>query len=181
MSHPIPFETLVAYWAHELSVEEADVVEEHVMACAACTTASERIAVIATTLRAVIPPIVSLDRVEKLRENGARIVENRVTPGERRPVVFASGIDVLLHRLGGLDLAITEHVTVTVRDDDTGVVLTVHPHAPFMRDTGEILVACQRHFAAFPPNVRFDVEATTRTGSVTRASYVVPHTFEAAR
>lgn len=179
MTHPIPFETLVAYWCHDLPAAEADAVEEHVMGCAACTKASESVAAITLKLRALVPPIVTLERVAKLREGGTRIVENTMAPGERKAVTFRSDVDILLHRLGGLDLSAAEHVTVTVLDDDTGAIVTAQPHAPFERASGEVLVACQRHFAVFPPNVRFEIEATMRSGVVTRAWYVAPHTFEA--
>ena len=38
-AHPVPFETLVAYWADDLSADEVDGVEEHLMSCAACSAA----------------------------------------------------------------------------------------------------------------------------------------------
>lgn len=177
MTHPIPFETLVAYWAHELPPDEEEALELHVFGCAECAAASEGIAAITTTMRALLPPIVARERIAKLRESGVRVVENVLAPGDRKPVTFGDDVDILLHRLGGLDLANAERVDVFISDDDTGAIIGAQPGAPFDRDAGEVLVACQRHFAAFPPNVRFDVAATSREGAVTHATYVVPHTF----
>src|SRR5664280_3843445 len=104
-SHPIAFETLVAYWAGDLSSEDEDAVELHVMGCARCTASSERVAAIALSVRALIPPLIAHDQVAKLRARGVRIEENAMVPGERKAVVFRRDVDVLLHRLGGLDLA----------------------------------------------------------------------------
>jgi hypothetical protein len=174
---PIALETLVAYWAGDLEPAEGDAVEEHVMGCPSCTTASARVAAVSEALRAQIPPVLSSDGVAKLRARGARIVDNPVLPGERKPAVFSAGIDVLLHRLGGLDLARAARVDLKVMVEETGDVLLQTSDVPFERETGEILVACQKHYSAFPPNIEFAVHAYDDAGHETVTHYTVPHVF----
>jgi hypothetical protein len=40
-----------------------------------------------------------------------------------------------------------------------------------------VLLACQRHFAAFPPNIVVEVRARDMEGSERTALYFIPHTF----
>ena len=177
-ARPIAFEALVAYWAGDLPSEEEDALELHAMGCAECNASSERVACIALAVRALVPPLVTSAQVAALRARGLCIEENEMEPGERKAVVFRLGVDILLHRLGGLDLKSALEVSVTVRDEDTGDVIYEEPRAPFDAENGEVLVACQRHFAAFPPNVLFEVRALGPGAELRVARYVVPHTFE---
>jgi hypothetical protein len=147
------------------------------MGCAGCSAISADVAAVAGAIRAMIPPLISAARLAELRARGLRVVENPMAPGDRKPVVFGPEIDLLIHRLGGLDLARAESVRVTVSIEETGVVVRDDPHAPFDRASGEVLVACQRHFAALPPNIVFEVRARGPMGEGPVARYVVPHTF----
>lgn len=179
-SRPIPPEQLTAYWSEDLSPEELDAVEAHLMGCPHCSEASARVAAITTALGAMVPVLVTRVALEELRGRGLRIVEGTLSPGERRPVVFERDVDLLIHRLGGLDLARVERVRFLLRVEETGEVILDDPRAPFERDTGEVLLACQRHFAAFPPNVVAEVRARDPSGAEHVATYVIPHTFESA-
>jgi hypothetical protein len=147
------------------------------MGCAACTAASAGIAAIASGIRAMIPPFVTASIVAELRAKGLRIEENAVLPGDRHELVFRPGVDILLHRLGGLDLADVERVDVRILVERSGELLFLAPAAPFDATSGEILVACQRHFAALPPDVVFEVRARTRSGGERVTSFLVPHVF----
>jgi hypothetical protein len=176
---PIAFETLVAYWAGDLASVESESVEGHVMGCASCTATSARVAAIAEAIRAQIPPVVSGEVVAKLRARGLRVVDNPVKPGERRKVAFSADIDVLLHRLGGLDLSRAARVGVTVKVEETGDILFQTDDAPFDRQTSEVLIACQKHFSAFPPNIVFEIRSSDSSHNETVAMYTVPHVFVA--
>src|SRR5262249_47881295 len=147
---------LVAYWSGDLTPAENDAIEEHAMGCAACSTASARVAAIAEALRAQIPPVVTRELVAALRERGLRVVDNPVRPGERKLAVFTSEVDLMIHRLSGLDLTLAERVDVTVKVEETGDVIFQKQDAPFDRQAGEILIACHRHFSVFPPNIVFE-------------------------
>jgi hypothetical protein len=174
---PISFETFVAYWAGELGSDESEALEEHVMGCASCTATSARVAAIAEAIRAQIPPVVSPEALHKLRARGLRIVDNPVKPGERKQAIFSDDIDVMIHRLGGLDLARTAAVGVTVKVESTGDVIFQNDDAPFHRESGEVLIACQKHFRAFPPDVVFEVRCRDSLQNETVAVYTVPHVF----
>lgn len=79
----------------------------------------------------------------------------------------------------GLDLTSTASVDVVVTVEQTGDVLLADPSVPFDRGSGEVLVACQRHFAAYPCNIVIEVRTADATGSEQRAGYPLPHVFDA--
>jgi hypothetical protein len=173
----IPWEDLVDYWADDLDPAALEIVEAHLMGCGACSERSAGVGAIAGAVGALIPPLISAAQLGEMRARGLRIEENPISPGERKPVVFGPQIDLLIHRLRGLDLAAAESVRVTVSVEETGDILTEVPRAPFDRDAGEVLVACQRHFAALPPNIVFEVRPSGPTGEGPAVRYAVPHTF----
>ena len=45
---------------------------------------------------------------------------------------------------------------------------------------GEVLIACQHHFSALPPNIVFEVSAVEAGATKVLASYTIAHHFEAA-
>lgn len=177
----IEYDELVAYWAGELAVADVDRLDEHLMGCAACTAASRGIAEIAATLRDMMSPFVTHAELESLRATGRRIRENPVQPGEREPVVFDAETDLLIHRLVGLDLEDATGIDVAVSVEETGQVMLHEPDVPFDPGSGELLVACQRHFASLPPNVVFETRVRHASGPDRVARYTVPHVFAPAK
>ncbi len=173
---PLTWQELVDYWAGDLPTPDAERIEEHVFSCASCAEASERVSEIAMAIRGAIPAVISAAEVEGLRRAGLALEEGEFRPGVRQEAVFRPGVDLLIHHLGGLDLAGAERVHVTVRVED-GPVLHEEPFAPFARDKGEVLIACQRHFASMPPNVAFEVRVHEPTGAREPVTFLVPHTF----
>jgi len=176
-SIPISWEDLVAYWAGDLAPADVDRIDEHSMGCAVCSAESARVSAVARGLHGLIPPVVPRATVANLRARGLRIEENTFAPGERTSVVFPSGIDILIHRLVGLDLSSVERVRVTVRVESTRDVLIESPNAPFDVHDG-ILIACQRHFASLPPDILFEVRAIETSGAERTAVYAIPHVFQ---
>jgi|SRR5689334_10704987 len=174
---PIAFDTLVAYWAGDLAPAESEAVEEHAMGCASCAATSARVAAIAEAVRAQIPPAVSEEHVAHLRARGLRVVDNPVEPGERKSAAFGPGVDVMIHRLRGLDLTHAAQVDVTVKVEETNDVIFQSYDVPFDRKNGEVLIACQRHFSVFPPNIVFEVRARDASRRETCTTYTVPHQF----
>jgi hypothetical protein len=171
---PIAFETLVSYWARDLDATESEAVEAHVFGCATCTAMSERIAALTQKMRSLEPPIITSARLRELRAAGRRIEDNFVAPGEHKRVVFAAQ-DFIVHHLGGLELDDVERVAVVARAHSSDAVLTEYPSVPFDRSAGEVLIACQRHFVVFPPDIAFEV-TTFAGGEAKKVSrYVVDH------
>ena len=175
--HPIAWDRLVDYWAGDLDVAENERIEEHLFACEPCSFELARVARIAQACRAAIPAVVSAEELRALRDRGLSIEENPVTAGTRREVQFRPDVDLLIHRLRGMDLARAQRVEVIVRSESTGDVFFEDHFAPFDRARGEVMIACQRHFAQMPPDVVFDVRAHDDAGQVTNATFVVPHRF----
>jgi hypothetical protein len=177
---PLPFETLVAYWAGDMPQAESDAVDAHLIGCATCATAAERIAVITEGIRASISPFITARELEAFRARGLRVEENPLRPGERAPVLFRRDVDLLVHRLRELDLSRAERVQVRVLSEKTGEVMMESPAAPFEAASGEVLIACQRHFSDLPPDVVFEVSVIEAGVTKASATYVVPHLFEPA-
>jgi hypothetical protein len=178
---PIDPGRLVDYWASDLDPAESQRVEEHLFACAACSAELERVARVVQALRTEIPAVVAASDMQALRARGLVVEENAFKPGTRREVTFRPGVDVLIHRLQGMDLGRAERVHVSVHVESTGEVILEDPFAPFDRERGEVLIACQRHFAGLPPDIAFVVRAhgTAEAGAepVSLATFLVPHVF----
>jgi hypothetical protein len=177
-SAPIALDALVAYWADDLDPAQIDRVEEHLMGCGMCSSTSGQIAAVTETVRAMIPLFLSSERLAALRASGVRFVENPCVSEITKPALFPLGADVLLHRLGGLELANAARVGITVSLEDTGQVLLEEPQIPFDAATGEVLVACQRHLGEDARTVVFDVRATDASGIAKVTRFAVPHLFE---
>jgi RNA polymerase sigma-70 factor (ECF subfamily) len=106
-----------------------------------------------------------------------RIGENRFEPGVRQEVAFPPDLDLLVHRLGGMDLRAAARVAVTVESERSGARISEAPDVPFDRERGEIFVACQQHFRDLPHDIVFRVRARQASGEEREAVYHVPHLF----
>jgi Putative zinc-finger len=174
---PLTWQRLVDYWAGDLDAAETDAVDEHLFACIACSTESARVARIVQAFRAALPAVISEEQMLGLRARGVVVEENHFVPGRRQEVCFEPDVDILIHHLGGLDLSIADRVDVVVRVESTGAVLFHDHFAPFDRDKGEVLVACQPHFAGMPSDIEFDVHAHAPSGVTSLSSFSIPHVF----
>jgi hypothetical protein len=172
---PLSWEQLVAYWAGDVPPDDEAAFDEHLMGCPVCCAASARVAAITEALRAMIPAIVTRGVVAQLQNRGLRIRESAFMPGERREEWFTADVDILIFRLGGLDLAQAARVEFSLRDEDSGVLLTMVPAAPFDAGAGALLLCCQRHYASLPPNVIAEVRVFEREGRESVTSYGIQH------
>jgi hypothetical protein len=171
---PIAFDTFVSYWCGDLDANESDELEAHVFSCATCTVLSERVAAVTEKMRSTEPAMITSARLAELRAAGRRIDDNYVAPGERKRVRFSEQ-EMIIHHLGGLDCTDVDRVGIVVRSHATGQVVTEYPTAPFDATTGEVLIACQRHFSMFPPDIAFEVTTFARGAPKKVTSYVVDH------
>jgi hypothetical protein len=173
---PLPYDRLVDYWSTDLAVEDNDAIEAHLFRCESCTAVAERLGVLVQAFRTQIPMVVLPSDVVALRERGLTVVDNVFMPGVRSPVAFEPGTDLLVHHLGGLDLSDAQRVEVSVRSESAGPI-SVELFAPFDRERGEVLIACQRHFSALPPDIVFDVRVHRGSALPTVTTYLVPHVW----
>jgi hypothetical protein len=141
---PVPFETLVALWAGELDAAESERVEEHLFACDACASASDRLGKLVAGLRQIIPPVISHAHRDRLTAQGLRLRETPVASGVAADAHFSSDVDLLVHVLKA-DLTGAERVDVELLDPE-GVPRLRLAHVPFDAAAGEVLIACQRHY-----------------------------------
>jgi hypothetical protein len=171
----VDWPSLVSYWAGDLSPAEEAAHEEHLFACEACSLASERVAAITETLRALIPPLLSPELLAKLNAQGVKIVENPMQPGERCAVEFPKDAEILLHRLGGLALAGAQRVSFVLRSESSKQVIASIDDAPADRANGEVLVACQKHFSQYPPDTVAEVRVHAADGGERLSTYTILH------
>jgi hypothetical protein len=128
-------------------------------------------------LRGAVPPVLSPARLERLAAEGLRLRTTEVAPGATATVVFARDVDLLIHRLRA-DLGGATRVDCEVRSGD-GTRLFMFEQVPFDRERGEVLIACQRHFADFaPPDIVFRVTAHGGDGPARVSDFAVMHLFE---
>ena len=175
---PLPWDTLVDYWAGDLDETATDAVEEHLFGCAACTAAAARVAAVTEALRSALPPIVSRARVEQLRARGVRVRENAFAPGQREQVLFTRDADLLIHRLEGLDLTRADRVDFRITAESTGELIAAVDAVPFDAAAGALLVACQRHYAALPADTVMSVAVHAPGLPPATATYTILHRFE---
>ena len=172
MSH-LTSQQLIEYWAKEV---DDPALEDHLFECEACTLEMERIQRVVSVFRDSLPPVISSEQVAELRSAGLVVEDNAFLPGQRKEVTFTGKLDVLVHRLTGLALSDATRVGVTVRSESGGV-MHEDPFAPFDRDRGEVLIACQRHYAVFPRDIAVDVRVYRAAGEPDLATYSIPHIF----
>ncbi|HEX5063298.1 MAG TPA: zf-HC2 domain-containing protein [Kofleriaceae bacterium] len=172
---PLTDEQLVAYWADDLDEAALAQVEEHLFACDECLANATHVQQVAQAFRG-LPPVISHAELAALRARGLTIVDNDFIAERRTPVTFERHVDFMIHHLTGLDLTAAERVEVIVRDE-SGKVMFEEPIAPFDPQSGEILIACQRHFAAFPPDVVFDVRVHRAAAPPALSTFCIPHVF----
>lgn len=172
---PLTDEQLVAYWADDIDADALAQIEDHIFACEECLARATSLQQIAQIFRA-LPPVISYAELATLRAQGATIIDTDFVAGQRTTVTFEPHVHFMIHHLTGLDLATAERVEVVGRDE-SGNIMFVDPLAPFERDRGEVLIACQRHFAAFPRDVVFDVRVHRAATPPVLSTYFIPHIF----
>jgi hypothetical protein len=173
---PLSFDALVDYWTGDLPASQQDAVEEHLFACEACTDRSEQLSALQQALRTMIPPIISAARLDRLVGAGARVRTTEVPAGGTVDVVFSRDLDLLIHRLR-LDLPSATQVDCEVCDGAGGRLYLLE-RVPFDPARGEVLVACQRHYADLGADIRFRLTAADAAGGRHLRDYQVRHAFE---
>jgi hypothetical protein len=141
---PVPFETLVALWAGELTSDDSDRVEQHLFGCDTCEATSHRLGKLVTGLWQIIPPVISHAHRDRLAARGMRLRHTPVDSGVDAEAHFTSDVDLLVHVLK-VDLSGAERVDVDLLDPQ-GVARLQLAHVPFDARAGEVLIACQRHY-----------------------------------
>jgi hypothetical protein len=101
---PIGFETLVAYWLGELPLPGEAAVEEHFFGCAYCTRRLEHLTALAFGVRTAMrtgamPAAITSPLLAFMRQQGMRIREYVLAPGERVNCTIRAEDDAVVSRL----------------------------------------------------------------------------------
>lgn len=174
---PLTAERLIEYLLGELEAADEERVEGHIFACPRCATAAERLAGLAAAIRRTIPPILTRSRFEALDGAGMVSQLNVMAPGDVAEVIYPPSGKVLVLRLAGADLGHARRIDVEIGTPEGATIVRLDD-VPFDASRGELLVACQRHFAeSFPPDVVFGLEVVSGDERRRVAEYTVLHRF----
>jgi hypothetical protein len=176
-THPTKFEKLVALWTNDLPEAEAAAVEEHLFGCDECALASERLGQLVAGIREVVPPVLSHALRDKLAREGNRLRMTRCAAGGTARARFAPDVDLLVHVLLA-DVSRAERVDLEVVLPD-GTTALAFEAVPFDPQSGEVLVACQRHYEGmFPGDPIFRVYAVEGGSRRLAGDYLIYHEWE---
>jgi anti-sigma factor RsiW len=174
---PVPAERLLEYLLGELRTDAEDQLEAHLFACAPCAAEAESLAGLAGAIHRAITPILTRSRLETLESAGLVERENVMRPGEVAQVLYPAPGKALVLRLGGAELAQARRLDVEMRTR-AGEAVGRLDDVPFDASRGEVLVACQRHFAErFPRDLVFVLEVVSADERRPVAEYTVLHRF----
>ena len=151
MRENIAYERLADYLAGLLPNSDSDDLEEHLFSCDRCARESERLFGLAAAVHEVVPAALTLERFEELSRDGRIATVNPMSPGQVAEVRFPPEGKLLVHRLGGSDLTRARRVDVSFLDLE-GKALARYDDVPFDRERGEVIIACQSHFADIYPH-----------------------------
>lgn len=163
------------YLAGLLQAREEAELEEHLFSCHECATDAEPLFGLAAEVRQAVPPVLTTERFARL-EGEDRIGQvNPMSPGQKVEVRYPEAGKILVHRLAGAELARAQRVDVEITDLD-GKPLLRFEDVPFDPVRGEVLVACQRHFAdLLPDDAIFRLEAVSGGRREEASRYTVLH------
>jgi len=168
-------ERLVAYCCAELAEAEEEAFEEHFFGCASCAFEAESLARVIKALRSATPAVLGRSAFEALQRRAYPLAVNPMLPGQHANVHYPAPGHLLIHRLSGLDLTRAQRVDVAL-ETSVGERFGTLEDVPFDADRGEVLLACQAHYAEmFPPDVVFVLQAVGTAGPDELARYSVLH------
>lgn len=174
-----PFETLAAWWTRDLDERASSDLEEHLFSCDECAARSEALGRLVGGLCEVIPPVISEAHRTRLVERGMRVRSTACPADGTATAHFGKDVDLLVHELKG-DLSRAESVDVEVRAQDGSLTVRLD-HVPFDARSGQVLIACQRHYQLFygeGENPTFHVHVTEKGKPRKLGEYYVVHVWE---
>jgi hypothetical protein len=157
-----------------VAADEAEL-EEHLFSCRDCSIDAELHFGLTAAIRQAVPPVISPERFEALEGEGRITQVNSMSPGQLAEVRYPDAGKLLVHRLGGANLAGARRVDVELGDLE-GRPLVRYDDIPFDAVRGEVFVACQRHYAGlFPQDILVRVEVVLGDRREETSRYTVLH------
>lgn len=175
MTEHVSSDRLADYLAGLLGEADEEELEGHLFSCRPCAFEAEKLAGLAVAVHRVVPTVLTAERFEELEREG-RIAEVKpVSPGHTVEARYPPAEKLLVLRLGGSDLSRARRVDVELLDVGGRVVARLDD-VPFDGARGEVLMACQRHFAdLFPHDLTFRLEVVTGERRQEANRYTVLH------
>ena len=123
---PVSDDDLLDYWIHAIDGKDAERIEEHLFACAACGARFEAMGSLGVGLTALvrrgrIAGIVSRSLLNRLQRDGIQVRQYVLSPGERVPCAAFPDDDLIVVALRG-DFAGSGAVTVSLIDPDGSTI-----------------------------------------------------------
>jgi hypothetical protein len=172
---PLTAERLIEYLLGELEAADEERVEGHIFACARCAAAAEILAGLAAAVRRTIPQVLTRSRFESLDGAGMVSQQKVMAPGDVAEVKYPPSGRLLVLRLAGADLGHAGRIDLELRTPE-GATIGRLDDVPFDARRGELIVACQRHFAErFPADVVFGLDVVSGEERRRVAEYTVLH------
>jgi hypothetical protein len=177
---PLADERLLDWWTGELSGAERRALEQHLLACDACSKQATALVAIAGDVSALVragelPGVLLPDAVERLRSEGRRLREYRVEPGSGVQCTVSPDDDVVLARLVA-ELGDVSHLDLVSRVDDGPEQRLAD--LPFDPTAGELILApSAAELRARPAHVvTFRLLAIEPAGERLLGEYTFDHT-----
>jgi anti-sigma factor RsiW len=171
-------ETSAAWTLDELPELESDTFEAHLFGCRRCFEQTERMARLIDGLRSALPPILTLDRHQRLRAARGALAAVHVAPGQEATLRLGPDAPIGIWVLHAA-LSDVERVDFEALTSDGSLAFAV-PDVPFDRERGEVLLACQAHYRVLPMGPDLVGKLSARRGAETRllGEYLLHHEFD---
>ena len=177
---PIGFEALVAYWLGEAPEKREAMLEEHLFGCAHCSGQLEKIAALASGVRAAVKDgmvsmVVSAPFVEAMKHAGLRLREYRLEPGGSVNCTIGVDDDAVVSRIRA-PLAGVERLDL-VRMRAGGEQEGRMADVPFDAETGEVLMIPSAAWLKTMPafTMRMRLVAVSAAGETGIGDYTFNH------
>ncbi len=178
---PIPEETLIDYWTHDLADSaESDRVEEHLFACGDCSARLQHLAALGTGLAALVRQgrfagIVSRAILNRLQRDGVHVRMFWLSPGETVPCAVFPGDDLVVTALRA-DFSGVDAVTLSVTGPEESS-FGKYDDVPVAGLGGELLWATPSAVVQQMPSMRLQLTLTSAAATHAELGrYVLEHT-----
>ncbi len=178
---PIALPALIEYWLGEVTDDQEKRIEEHILGCNHCAGRLEELVSLASGIRSAfrhgaIRAVISAPFLEKMKQDGLRLREYRVSPGESVRCTISAADDAVIGRLEA-PLAGVSRLDL-VRLDERGEARFRLQDIPFDASSGEVLLcpsaASLKKMTAYTERVR--LLAVDEAGERLIADYTFIHT-----
>jgi hypothetical protein len=181
---PVDFAALVAYWVGELAAAAEAPIEEHLFGCASCTRRLDELAALSSGTRTAVrngavQAVITRPFLEQMKEQGMRIREYCVAPGERVACTICADDDAVVGRMRAPLAGVKRVDALQSRDLGDGRVQQWRMEdVPFDPDAGEVLLLPSAAVLKQLPAHTFRVQlvAVDTSGERSLGEYTFAHT-----